>query len=42
MVIKTKVPVTVSEYDNWYCLVGSVSYKTAPMEVRCKNMKTKQ
>jgi glycogen synthase len=32
-VIKTKVPVTVSEYGDRYCLVGPLSYKTAPMEV---------
>lgn len=32
-VIKTKVPVTVSEYGNRYCLIGPLSYKTAPMEV---------
>ncbi|KAI0028529.1 glycogen synthase [Vararia minispora EC-137] len=32
-VIKTKVPVTVSEYGDRYTLVGPLSYKTAPMEV---------
>ncbi|KAG7096476.1 glycogen synthase isoform 1 [Marasmius oreades] len=32
-VIKTKVPVTVSEYGDRYCLIGPLSYKTAPMEV---------
>lgn len=32
-VIKTKVPVTVSEYGNRYTLIGPLSYKTAPMEV---------
>ena len=32
-VIKTKVPVTVSEYGERYCLIGPLSYKTAPMEV---------
>ena len=32
-VIKTKVPVTVSEYGNRYCLIGPLSYKSAPMEV---------
>lgn len=32
-VIKTKVPVTVSEYGDRYCLIGPLSYKSAPMEV---------
>jgi glycogen synthase len=32
-VIKTKVPVTVSEFGERYCLIGPLSYKTAPMEV---------
>lgn len=32
-VIKTKVPVTVAEYGDRYCLIGPLSYKTAPMEV---------
>lgn len=32
-VIKTKVPVTVHEYGDRYCLIGPLSYKTAPMEV---------
>ncbi|KAF5378957.1 hypothetical protein D9757_008751 [Collybiopsis confluens] len=32
-VIKTKTPVTVSEYGDRYCLIGPLSYKTAPMEV---------
>ncbi|EIW71286.1 hypothetical protein TREMEDRAFT_37716 [Tremella mesenterica DSM 1558] len=32
-VIKTKVPVTVKEYGDRYCLIGPLSYKTAPMEV---------
>lgn len=32
-VIKTKVPVTVSEFGDRYCLLGPLSYKTAPMEV---------
>jgi glycogen(starch) synthase len=32
-VIKTKVPVTVSEYGDRYTLIGPLSYKTAPMEV---------
>jgi glycogen synthase len=27
------VPVTVSEYGDRYCLIGPLSYKTAPMEV---------
>ena len=31
--IKTKVPVTVKEYGDRYCLMGPLSYKTAPMEV---------
>ncbi|KAG6825666.1 glycogen synthase isoform 1 [Tricholoma furcatifolium] len=32
-VIKTKVPVTVSEFGDRYCLIGPLSYKSAPMEV---------
>ncbi|EKD00860.1 glycogen (starch) synthase [Trichosporon asahii var. asahii CBS 8904] len=32
-VIKTKVPVTVKEFGDRYCLIGPLSYKTAPMEV---------
>ncbi|KAI8062436.1 glycogen synthase [Gongronella butleri] len=32
-VIKTKVPVTVQEYGDRYCLIGPLSYKSAPMEV---------
>lgn len=32
-VIKTKVPVTVSEYGDRYTLIGPLSYKTAPLEV---------
>ncbi|KAI8993351.1 glycogen synthase [Pilobolus umbonatus] len=32
-VIKTKVPVTIREYGDRYCLIGPLSYKTAPMEV---------
>ncbi|EKM77259.1 hypothetical protein AGABI1DRAFT_77702 [Agaricus bisporus var. burnettii JB137-S8] len=32
-VIKTKVPVSVSEFGDRYCLIGPLSYKTAPMEV---------
>ncbi|KZS95224.1 glycogen synthase [Sistotremastrum niveocremeum HHB9708] len=35
-VIKTKVPVTVSEFGDRYCLIGPLSYKTAPMEVEAK------
>lgn len=32
-VIKTKVPVTIREFGDRYCLIGPLSYKTAPMEV---------
>ncbi|ORX50631.1 glycogen synthase [Piromyces finnis] len=32
-VIKTKTPVTVGEYGDHYCLIGPLSWKTAPMEV---------
>ncbi|KAJ3064173.1 glycogen synthase isoform 1, partial [Quaeritorhiza haematococci] len=32
-VIKSKAPVTVNEYGSRYCLIGPLSYKTAPMEV---------
>ncbi|KEI42074.1 glycosyltransferase family 3 protein [Mixia osmundae IAM 14324] len=32
-VIKTKAPVTCAEYGNRYCLIGPLSYKSAPMEV---------
>ncbi|CEH13797.1 glycogen synthase [Ceraceosorus bombacis] len=32
-VIKTKAPVTAQEYGDRYCLIGPLSYKTAPMEV---------
>ncbi|KAI8884555.1 glycosyltransferase family 3 protein [Backusella circina FSU 941] len=32
-VIKTKVPVTVREFGERYCLIGPLSWKTAPMEV---------
>ncbi|KAI9334035.1 glycogen synthase [Obelidium mucronatum] len=32
-VIKTKVPVTVAEYGDRYCLIGPLSYKTAHLEV---------
>jgi len=35
-VIKTKVPVTVAEYGDRYCLIGPLSYKTAPMEVEAE------
>ncbi|EJT98189.1 glycogen synthase [Dacryopinax primogenitus] len=35
-VIKTKVPVTVSEYGDRYTLIGPLSYKTAPMEVEAE------
>ncbi|KAF8582402.1 glycosyltransferase family 3 protein [Ramaria rubella] len=38
-VIKTKVPVTVSEYGDRYCLIGPLSYKTAPMEVEAQDPK---
>ncbi|KZO97311.1 glycosyltransferase family 3 protein [Calocera viscosa TUFC12733] len=36
-VIKTKVPVTVSEYGDRYTLIGPLSYKTAPMEVEAED-----
>ena len=32
-VIKSKVPVTVSEFGDRYTLIGPLSYKSAPMEV---------
>jgi glycogen synthase len=32
-VIKTKVPITVSEYGDRYCLIGPLNHKTGPMEV---------
>jgi len=32
-VIKSKTPVTVGEYGDHYCLIGPLSWKTAPMEV---------
>ncbi|KAI8341990.1 glycogen synthase [Chlamydoabsidia padenii] len=32
-VIKTKAPVTVQEYGDRYCLIGPLSYHSAPMEV---------
>ncbi|KAJ3290334.1 glycogen synthase isoform 1 [Borealophlyctis nickersoniae] len=32
-VIKSKAPVTCQEYGDRYCLIGPLSYKTAPMEV---------
>lgn len=31
--IKTKAPITVQEYGDRYCLIGPLSYQTAPMEV---------
>lgn len=31
--IKSKAPVTCGEYDDRYCLIGPLSYKTAPLEV---------
>jgi glycogen(starch) synthase len=36
-VIKTKVPVTVQEFGDRYCLIGPLSYKTAPMEVETED-----
>ncbi|ORX38837.1 glycogen synthase [Kockovaella imperatae] len=35
-VIKTKVPVTVREFGDRVCLIGPLSYKTAPMEVEAE------
>ncbi|KAI0791348.1 glycogen synthase [Abortiporus biennis] len=35
-VIKTKVPVTVSEFGDRYCLLGPLNYKSAPMEVEAQ------
>lgn len=35
-VIKTKVPVTVQEFGDRYCLIGPLSYKSAPMEVEAQ------
>lgn len=32
-VIKTKAPVTCAEYGDRYCMIGPLSYKSAPMEV---------
>ena len=32
-VIKSKAPVTVNEYEDRYCLLGPLSYKSAPLEV---------
>ncbi|KAI9089879.1 glycogen synthase [Phlyctochytrium arcticum] len=32
-VIKSKAPVTCQEYGERYCLIGPLSYKSAPMEV---------
>ncbi|OZJ05244.1 hypothetical protein BZG36_02309 [Bifiguratus adelaidae] len=39
-VIKTKAPVTVEEYGERYCLIGPLSYKTAPMEVEAQEPHT--
>jgi glycogen(starch) synthase len=36
-VIKTKVPVTVAEYGDRYCLIGPLNQKTAPMEVEAQD-----
>ncbi|TFY74002.1 hypothetical protein EWM64_g10008 [Hericium alpestre] len=35
-VIKTKVPITVSEFGDRYTLIGPLSYKTASMEVEAE------
>ncbi|ADV22218.1 glycogen(starch) synthase [Cryptococcus gattii E566] len=35
-VIKTKVPVTVREYGDRLCLIGPLSYKSAPVEVEAE------
>ncbi|KAF8465782.1 glycogen synthase [Russula ochroleuca] len=35
-VIKSKVPVTVSEFGDRYTLIGPLSYKSAPMEVEAE------
>ncbi|KAG1469718.1 hypothetical protein G6F56_003092 [Rhizopus delemar] len=40
-VIKTKVPVTVREFGDKYCLIGPLSYKTASMEVEALEPPTK-
>lgn len=39
-VIKTKAPVTCAEYGSRYCLIGPLSYKSAPMEVEATEPKT--
>jgi glycogen(starch) synthase len=39
-VIKTKAPVTCAEYKDRYCLIGPLSYKSAPMEVEAMEPKT--
>lgn len=39
-VIKTKAPVTVAEYKSRYCLIGPLSYKSAPMEVEATEPST--
>ena len=39
-VIKTKAPVTVAEYHDRYCLIGPLSYKSAPMEVEPREPET--
>jgi glycogen(starch) synthase len=39
-VIKTKAPVTVAEYGDRYCLIGPLSYKSAPMEVESSEPET--
>jgi len=41
-VIKTKAPVTVQEYGDRYCLIGPLSYKSAPMEVESIEPETKE
>lgn len=41
-VLKTKAPVTVHEYGDRYCLIGPLSYKTAPMEVESLEPPTKE
>ena len=38
-VIKTKVPITVSEFGDRYCLLGPLSQKTAPIEVEAEEPK---
>ncbi|EGG00124.1 family 3 glycosyltransferase [Melampsora larici-populina 98AG31] len=39
-VIKTKAPVTCQEYGDRYCLMGPLSYKSAPMEVEAMEPET--